>query len=160
MKKNKIVFNILTVIAYFYGVLLCSTMLLIPLGVYAVISAHRYADYAEYSQSQISQNKQNIKKWIVFGCVLYFPFGLIGLLCLPSLNSAVVEDVIVETPNVKTTETQPTQEPQPVEVEIHTPETESEKAEKLAKLERFKQNGLITESEFEQAKAELYGTDK
>ena len=97
---------------------------------------------------------------IVFGCVLYFPFGLIGLLCLPSLNSAVVEDVTVETPNVKITETQPAQESQPVDVEIHTPETESEKAEKLAKLERFKQNGLITESEFEQAKAELYDTDK
>ena len=161
MKRCNIIFNILTVVAYFYGVLLCATLVLIPLGVYAVISAHRYSDYVGYSQFQLNQNKQNIKKWIIFGCVLYFPVGLIGLLCLSTINNnVVVEDAQQpEQPVASAQQYENKEEMQTVEVQIHTPETESEKAEKLEKLERFKQNGLITDAEFEQAKAELYGPD-
>lgn len=157
MKKCNIIFNILTVLAYFYGILLCATLILIPVGVYAVISAHRYSDFANYTPFQLSQNKKKIKNWITFGCVLYFPLGLLGLLCLPEINNnVVVEDVQVQENPETETSTSKEEPEKTVEVEIHTPETESEKAEKLAKLERFKQNGLITEAEFEQAKAELY----
>ena len=93
MKKNHVVFNILTVVAYFYGVILCASLVLIPLGVYAVISAHRYSEFAEMTLVQLSQNKNRIKKWVVFGCVLYFPIGLLGLLTLSSIdNNVVVED--------------------------------------------------------------------
>lgn len=159
MKKCNIIFNILTVIAYFYGILLCATLILIPVGVYAVISAHRYSDFANYTPFQLSQNKKKIKNWITFGCVLYFPLGLIGLLCLPQINNNIVVEDTEPQPAQTTQEQSTTQQTEPektVEVEIHTPETEAEKNEKLAKLERFKQNGLITEAEFEQAKAELY----
>lgn len=161
MKRCKIVFNILTVIAYFYGILLCATLVLIPLGVYAIISAHRYAQFAEFSQYYLNTNKQNITKWIIFGCILYFPIGLIGLMCLKQLNivgEPEVAEATVET--AEQTDKPQTEKNEPVEVEIHTPQTEAEKAEKLEKLERFKQNGLITQEEFEQAKSELYGENK
>ena len=138
MKKNYIIFHILTVLAYFYGIILCASLVGIPLGVYAIISAHRYSEFAEYSQFQLSQNKQRVKNWVYFGAVLYFPF--------------------VSEPEKTPDESESEQnEKETVEVEIHTPSNDAEKAEKLAKLERFKQNGLITEEEFEQAKQQLYG---
>lgn len=154
MKKCQTIFNILTVIAYFYGVLLCATMVLIPLGVYSIIAAHRYSAFAEYNQYQMSINKQKIKNWIIFGCILYIPFGLIGLICLGFVdNNVTVDNLTVETPADNVDETN-----KPVvEVEIHTPQSESEKAEKLEKLKRFKENGLITEEEYQQAKNDLYG---
>ena len=163
MKKCNIVFNILTVIAYFYGIVLCATLVLIPLGVYAVISAHRYSDFAGYSQFQLSQNKQNIKKWIAFGCVLYFPFGLLGLLCLSEINNNIVVEDSAQTQEQSSSQDGQSAveaQEQTVEVEIHNPQTQAEKAEKLEKLERFRQNGLITNEEFEQAKSQLYDTDK
>ena len=158
MKKNYIIFHILTVLAYFYGIILCASLVGIPLGVYAIISAHRYSEFAEYSQFQLSQNKQRVKNWVYFGAVLYFPFGLIGLLCLTSINNNVSVEEVVSEPEKSPDESESEQkEKETVEVEIHTPSNDAEKAEKLAKLERFKQNGLITEEEFEQAKQQLYG---
>lgn len=151
MKKNYVVFNILTVVAYFYGVILCASLVLIPLGVYAVISAHRYSEFAEMTLVQLSQNKNRIKKWVVFGCVIYFPIGLLGLLTLSSIDN----NVVVEDAQPESTESEKKEEQPAVEVEVHVPTTEAEKNEKLAKLERFKQNGLITEEEFEQAKQQL-----
>lgn len=151
MKKNHVVFNILTVVAYFYGVILCASLVLIPLGVYAVISAHRYSEFADMTLVQLSQNKNRIKRWVVFGCVLYFPIGLLGLLTLSSIDN----NVVVEDAQPEPTESEKKEEQPAVEVEVHVPTTEAEKNEKLAKLERFKQNGLITEEEFEQAKQQL-----
>lgn len=159
MKSSKVIFHILTVIAYFYGVLLCATMILLPLGIYAIISAERFALFAELSPYQMLQNKQNIKKWVTFGCILYFPIGLIGLIPLKNINN----NVVVEEPAAQETNQEEKTEEEPketVEVEIHTPETDAEKAEKLEKLERFRQNGLITQEEFEQAKQDLYGENK
>ncbi len=155
MKKCQTIFNILTVIAYFYGVLLCATMVLIPLGVYSIIAAHRYSDFAEYNQYQMSINKQRIKNWIIFGCILYIPFGLIGLACLGFVDN----NVVVENPSQPETFSSNTEsQAKPVvDVEIHTPQSADEKAEKLEKLKRFKENGLITEEEYQQAKNELYG---
>lgn len=154
MKKCQTIFNILTVIAYFYGVLLCATMVLIPLGVYSIIAAHRYSDFAEYNQYQMSINKQRIKNWIIFGCVLYIPFGLIGLICLGYVdNNVVVENVTTTESTVDSV----VQDKPVVDVEIHTPQSDNEKAEKLEKLKRFKGNGLITEEEYQQAKNDLYG---
>lgn len=155
MKKCQTIFNILTVIAYFYGVLLCATMVLIPLGVYSIIAAHRYAEFVDYTQYQMSINKQKIKNWIIFGCILYIPFGLIGLMCLKYVDSNVVVENVV---GRDITEGDVLQQDKPtVDVEIHNPQSEDEKAEKLEKLKRFKENGLITEEEFQQAKNELYG---
>lgn len=154
MKKCQTIFNILTVIAYFYGVLLCATMVLIPIGVYSIIAAHRYSDFADYNQYQMSINKRNIKNWIIFGCILYIPFGLIGLSCLSYVdNNVSVEDVNTTQGTVDSEiEAKPV-----VDVEIHTPQSDNEKAEKLEKLKRFKENGLITEAEYQQAKNDLYG---
>lgn len=152
MKKNYIIFNILTVVAYFYGVLLCATLVLLPLGVYAVISAHRYSEFADFTAGQVVQNKKRMQNWIIFGCVLYFPIGLIGLMCL----NVKPEDVTVEEPKQEAEQpTEPQTEQPTVEVEIHNPTTTAEKEEKLEKLLRFKEKGLITEEEFEQAKQQL-----
>lgn len=156
MKKCQTIFNILTVIAYFYGVLLCATMVLIPLGVYSIIAAHRYAEFSEYNQYQVSINKRKIKNWIIFGCILYIPFGLIGIACVKYIdNDVVIDDAATQEPVSSGVD----QEKPVVDVEIHTPQSADEKAEKLEKLKRFKEKGLITEEEFEQAKNDLYGED-
>ncbi|MBQ8468890.1 MAG: SHOCT domain-containing protein [Clostridia bacterium] len=149
-KNNYVVYNIMTVIAYFYGIILISTLILLPLGVYSVIAAHRYSNYSEMSGLELSMNKKLVQAWTIFGCVLYFPFGLISLIPYFSIsNNVVVNDVKEQEPQQQKSDSEP------VEVEIDVPKTESEKAEKLAKLERFKANGLITEDEYNQAKAQL-----
>lgn len=157
MKKTKIIFNILTVFAYFYALLFCATMVLIPLGIYGIIAAHRFSDFAEYTPFQLSQNKTRITNWIIFGCFGIFPFGLLGLLCLSDLNNNIDVQSAENDKNSETESQQNSTEHEKVEVEIHTPQSESEKAEKLAKLKRFKENGLITEEEYQQAKNDLYG---
>ena len=99
---------------------------------------------------ELSMNKKLVQAWTIFGCVLYFPFGLISLIPYFSIsNNVVVNDVKEQEPQQQKSDSEP------VEVEIDVPKTESEKAEKLAKLERFKANGLITEDEYNQAKAQL-----
>lgn len=150
-KTNYVIYSIMAVIAYFYGILLCATLILFPLGVYSIISANKYSIFADYNDVEFAMNKPYIKIWTIFGCILYFPFGLLSLIpYAKSGNNVVVEDVQVEA--------QPKQQEQPsepIEVEIDVPKTASEKQEKLAKLKRFKENGLITEDEYNQAKAQL-----
>lgn len=167
MKKNAIIFNILTVIAYFYGLFLCATIIAIPLGVYAVISAHRYSYFADLSPVNLAMRKSQVTNWIIFGAVLYFPFGLIGLLILSSIsNNVSVTDVqdnsTFQAQSSASQDAASTIKPeQPTtEVEIDNPISEEEKAEKLEKLKRFKENGLITAEEYDQAVSQLYDGDK
>jgi len=152
MKKlNYAIYNIIAVLAYFYGIVLCATLVLFPLGVYAIISAGRYSSFAELNDVEFAMHKQNIKAWTIFACVLYFPLGLLSLIPFAKAsNNIVVEDVKVEEQ-----QEQPHAQTAPVEVEIDVPKTSTEKQEKLTKLKRFKENGLISEDEYNQAKAQL-----
>ena len=153
-KSNYAIYSILAVISYFYGIILCASLILFPLGVYAIISAGRYSTFAEYNDVEFAMNKPYIKLWTIFACILYFPLGLLALIpYAKSGNNVIVEDIKVE-------ESQPQQQTEPVEVEIDIPKTEREKQEKLAKLKRFKENGLITEDEYNQAKAQLEEEDE
>ena len=155
-KKNNIVCSILTVIAYFYGIMLIATIILIPVGIYSVIAANRYSSYSEMQEPELAMRRQSVLGWIIFGSILYFPLGLLLLLVLPSINNnVVVEDVQREIKVEEAEQPAESENQEPAEVEIHEPKTNQEKAEKLAKLERFKNNGLITEEEFEQAKKQL-----
>lgn len=148
-KTNYIIFNILAVLGYFYGVLLIASILGIPLGIYSIISAHRYSSYSEMNEIELAIHKRYITNWIIFGCILFFPMGLIGLIVLSKINNNIT---VTNAEQPDSSEQQPKQT---VEVEINTPKTDTEKQEKLEKLKRFKENGLISEEEFEQAKTEL-----
>ena len=88
---------------------------------------------------------------LLFGCVLYFPLGLLGLITMKSIDN----NIVVTNTNTDVADNKQETPKETVEVEINTPVSESEKLEKLEKLKRFKENGLISEEEFEQAKAEL-----
>ena len=143
----------MAVIAYFYGIILVATLVLLPLGIYSVIAAHRYSRYSEMNQVELAMNKQIIKAWVIFGCVLYFPVGLISLIAYFGMSNNVVVN------NVETKEPEQKNDTEPVEVEIDIPKTQAEKQEKLAKLKRFKENGLITEEEYNSAKSQLEEMD-
>lgn len=158
-KKNNIIFSIFTVIAYFYGIMLVATIILIPLGVYSIIAANHYSTYSEMQETELAMHRKSVLGYIIFGSILYFPIGLLLLLVLPSINNNIVVEPASEI-KVQEIHQEETQEnTEPVEVEISEPVTSEEKAEKLAKLERFKNNGLITEEEFEQAKKQLEQKD-
>lgn len=156
-KLNNIVFNILTVLAYFYGVALCATIVLIPVGVYSVIAAHRYSAYADMNMIDATYHKKQRTAWIIFGCVLYFPFGLIGLLGLRATNNNIdVSSVTASSQDGQSAYGQNSQpQAQPVEVEVSQPLSPEERREKIEKLNRFKQQGLITEDEYNQAVNDL-----
>ncbi len=160
-KLNYIIFNILTVLAYFYGVVLLASIIFIPISVYSIIAAHRFSAYADMNSYELACNKQRVRGWIIFGCVLYFPFGLLGLLCLPSLSNKVkVTDTTesafeAQTSSETNAETEPKEPDIVTEVEVNQALTPAERAEKIEKLTRFKDNGLITEDEYKQAISQL-----
>jgi uncharacterized membrane protein YraQ (UPF0718 family) len=147
MKKNYIIFNILAVLAYFYGVLLLATIIGIPVAVYSIIAAHRFSAYADMTNIELCQKKKTVTGWIIFGAVLYCPFGLIGLLVLPDISNNVSVENVAQNAEPSTNAGEQTV----TEVEIHEPTTQSEKEEKIEKLKRFKYNGLITEDEYNSA---------
>ncbi len=147
MKSNKIVCNILAVLGYFYGVALIATLILMPVGIYSIIAARRFSDYSEMNGVELAMHKNALTGWVIFACILYFPFGLISLLTLKSVSNEISVTTVEEKPSETKQEA--------VEVEVLTPTSDEEKKEKLEKLKRFKENGLITEEEFNQAKAEL-----
>ena len=90
--------------------------------------------------------------------MLYFPLGLIGLLGLRATSNNIdVSDVPPVSTQTEQTNfgEQPNANSQPTEVQVSQPLSAEERREKIEKLTRFKQQGLITEDEYNQAVSDL-----
>lgn len=154
--------NLTGVICYFLGVACLTSIILIPVAVYCFIGGSRYFTWSNMSDTELAQNKQSIKNWAIFVSIVGFPVGLVSIIPYFKIgNNPVVTDVQVDK---KSEEKREESESKAGEIGIKVEEKEEPKAEHvnltskeetLAKLEKFKNDGLITEAEYKKAVAEL-----
>lgn len=163
-KASKILLNISAVFCFIYFALYIFTLVFIPIGVYCFLAGKRFAYKAEHLEDTIFVTNKELKFYSIFASIFCFPFGLLSLIPYYFIcsNRIKVSDLNYVNTRVEDLTKQEKEEnvikedvSQPSE-EVHQ-ETESEKLEKYKKLENFKEKGLITEEELNQAYEQLFG---
>lgn len=153
------------VVAYAVGVLYCLSMIFIPIAIYCFIYGSLYFKVAKLSDSEFSFVKQALFVPTVVICIFAFPIGLIALVPYFLAGSNDVKVSSVETESDSTIETYPEQKETVVasvdeiteikEQEQDDIQLSDEDFQKLEKLTNFKNQGLLTEEEFNQAKSQI-----
>ena len=149
--KNKGWFIALCVIGYLLAISYFFTLILIPLGIYCVIGANKYKDFAEMSEGEVTQHKTSITNWAIFFSIVGFPVGLISIVPVFTIgNNVTVTDVKGNEPKTFSAEAeQHTENRERVKNELSDLET-------LEKLKNLLDEGLITREEFDRAKSDLF----
>ena len=109
-------------------------------------------------------SKQAFRNYVIFVSIFCFPFGLLSIIpyILLASNRVKVSSVSEEKTEVKvetieTNEEKADDQPAKEQEVFEEKETEAEKLAKFEKLKNFKEKGLITEEELEQAHEQLFG---
>lgn len=155
MKASKILLNICSFACFVYFALYLFSLVFIPVGIYCFLAGKLFCYKADHPEDDMKISKTKFKAYVIFASIACFPFGLLSIIPYYFLASNKIRVSGVS-------ESQPQSEPQPEPVaEVVTPtveETEAEKMEKFKKLQSFKEKGLITEEELEQAREQLFGS--
>lgn len=168
MKSTKTLLNLTTFFCFVYFVIYLFSIVFIPIAVYC-FSAGKLFDYKanNLDDTMVVSNKQ-FYRYVIFVSIFCFPFGLLSIIAYKQLTS---NNVMVSSVNTDNTENgiseatkttimevyvEETKDEQKVEEPVKE-ETMEEKMEKFKKLQRFKENGFITEEELEQAREQLFG---
>lgn len=161
--KNSGWLNLIGVICYFMGISCITTLILIPFGIYCFIGGSKYFAWANMTDTELYNYKNSLRNWAIYVSIIAFPIGLVSLIPVVKIgNNPVVTDVKTEQKDqAKQEESLNKAEEMGIKAEENqeptaTHETEvTSKEETIKKLEKFKNDGLITESEFKKAVAEL-----
>ena len=161
--KNSVWLNITGVISYFMGVVCISSLVLIPLGIYCFMAGARYFNWATLSDTELYNYKNSLRNWGIFVSIIGFPIGLISLIPFIKMgNNPVVSNVAKETKEDKQRRSESQEKAEEIGITVkqaEEPKSEHEnqtsKEETIEKLNKFKEDGLITEEEFNRAIAEL-----
>ena len=159
MNKSSLWLNLTGVICYILGVSLVATLILIPVGVYCFIAGAKYFSWANLNDMELYNQKNLLKNWAIFVSIIAFPIGLVSIIpVLKTGNNPVVTDVKPEqksetkegvNPEINGIKGETTNEPKAEHI------NQTSKEETVAKLKKFKDDGLITESEYKRAISEL-----
>ena len=147
------------VVSYIAGVVYCLSLLFIPIGIYCVIYGNRFMQVAKLSDSQLCMAKPALFVPAIVICIFAFPIGLITLVpyFLAGANEVKVSDG--SQPN-----NPPVGETVKADVDMVTIKSDdtnknkdltNEELEKLEKLASFKNQGLLTDEEYNQAKDQI-----
>lgn len=150
-------FSLVAVINFLTALSCCVTLILIPLGIYGIIAAKRYSEYAALSDAQLPALKKQIKGWTIFTCIVCFPVGLVALVPYFAIGDNGIK--------ITTVESEENAKPAGGNEQMASEESsdngdakgmeESEIDEKIKKLTDFKNEGIISEEEYQKALAEL-----
>ena len=168
MKYSKVLLNITAFFCFVFFALYTFSLVFIPIGIYCFLAGKKFAYKAENPNDQFKFSNKEFKFYVIFVSIFCFPFGLLSIIPYMHLasNNVFVSTISVNTKepdevrvtDVEETETSEPQEEKEAEVVQETNvETYSEKMEKFRKLQNFKEKGLITEEELEQAREQLFG---
>lgn len=148
--KSSVLSTILGILGFIAGVSYCFTLILIPVAIYCFIGAKKYIDAASYTDSQMAMQKKSFTNWAIFYSIALFPIGLLSIIVAwqASTNNVVITDAQYTTNTSSETGEQVNNQREP---EV-APASKEETIEKLSKL---KEEGLISEEEYERAKAEV-----
>lgn len=165
MNINKILLNITSVFCFIFFALYTFSLIFIPIGIYCFLAGKRFAYKAEHLEDTMRFTNKEFKYYVIFVSIACFPFGLLSIIPYLNLasNNISVSEVKEESNDIKVQtveeENDQKQEEKDIEVVQETNvETYEEKMEKFRKLENFKEKGLITEEELEQAREQLFGS--
>ena len=149
------------VFSYIIGVVLCLSLLFAPIGIYGIIFGMRYFKFAKLTDGQLLSVKGMLKTGAIFVSILAFPIGLVSVIPYFTAGANNVK-VSSSQENIQNENIQVESEPVKASVdaiyevkEEQDSQFSAEDMEKLEKLARFKEQGLITEEEFADAKRKL-----
>ena len=170
MKTSKVFLNISSVVCFLYGAIYIFSLVFIPIGVYCFIAGRRFSYKAEHIDDFYTIKNEVFKNYVIFASIVCFPLGLLSIIpyvILTGNNVKISGLHLQEHDEVKVSDVQPETKENEVEdkdnslvQEIPTEETETEKQEKFKKLQKFRDKGIITEEELEQAREQLFGDKK
>lgn len=162
MKSSKVLLNITSFFCFIYFAIYIFTLVFIPIGIYCFIAGKTFSYKAEHLDETMRISNQQFKNYVIFVSIFCFPFGLLSIIPYLKLtsNNVVISDAETTKSNEEKEsdreETQKTVETEVINKE-NQEETMEEKIEKFKKLQRFKENGFITEEELEQAREQIFG---
>ena len=166
MKASKILLNITAFFCFIYFAIYIFTLVFIPIGIYCFLAGKRFNYKAEHIGDDLKFSNKEFKGYVIFVSIFCFPFGLLAIIPYYLIVSNKIKvtnlkyvDTRSEQPieEVKNNEEEVVENTDNKEEHIVQEETEAEKLEKFKKLENFKEKGLITEDELEQAREQLFG---
>lgn len=175
MKASKILLNITSVFCFIYFAAYIFTLVFIPIGIYCFLAGKRFSYRAENLDDINVVPNGILLNYVIFASIFVFPFGLLSIIPYYLLSSNRISVSNVETSGAEikdaesgeTTESENPAEKEETPAEDPHPETtklddlsDEEKQEKLQKLENFREKGLITDEELEQAREQLFGKKK
>ena len=170
MKTSKVFLNISSVVCFLYGAIYVFSLVFIPIGIYCFIAGRRFSYKAEHIDDFYTIKNEVFKNYVIFASIACFPFGLLSIIPYVILTGNNVkisglhlqehDDVKVTDVKTETKESDIQEQEESLVKEIPVEETETEKQEKFKKLQKFRDKGIITEEELEQAREQLFGDKK
>ena len=166
MKTAKVLLNLTAFFCFLYFALYIFTLVFIPIGIYCFIAGKRFNYKAEHMVDDLRFSNNDFKKYVIFVSIFCFPFGLLAIIPYYLIVSNKIKvtdlkyvDTRSEQPveDVKESQETTSESSETSENPATKEEPEEEKLEKFKKLENFKEKGLITEEELEQAREQLFG---
>ena len=149
MKNKAVVLEyILAVLGYIEGIVLCLSLVFLPLGIYAIYGAKLFLATTKLTDSEIGIIRNNLTNYAVFFSVILFPIGLLSLLVVPICASHNIKVETTGETNLSNTQSEPQEATQRVVSE--------EELAKLEELKKYRDKGIITEDEFIRAKQSLF----
>lgn len=148
------------VICYITGALYCCSLIFLPVAIYCFVFGNRYLRIAKITDAELSMINGLLVSSAIFVSIFAFPIGLVSIApVLISRSNATVSDT-PKFDNASEREEAETVKAEEVEVteaasEQKTQGLTDEDLEKIEKLTAFRNQGLLSEEEFEDAKRQI-----
>ena len=177
--KNKasICAYIMVGVAWLFGVIYIASLVFLPVGIYCISGASLYLAAVKLTDSEVYALKKRLGYYAIFFSIVAFPLGLISIIVYAVATS---NHISVETPTddaaytVTGADEQQTGFNGSAAQDQNTSGAEAEGAtqavtqphqvvlteealEKFEELKEYRNQGLITEAEFNRAKKDLFG---
>ena len=148
---SKTYFKVMDILALILGIIMCVTIIGAVFGVPLIIAHNKFKEASEASQDQLIEMRGALFGWGIFSAIAMSGtiFGLVIIIVCASkvdqeirdLENGVVNDGFSQT--IKN---------------VFTPKTNTEKQrDQLVELQKMKDDGLITEEEYENMRKKILG---
>lgn len=164
-------------VAWLFGVIYIASLVFLPVGIYCISGASLYLAAAKLTDSEVYALKKRLGYYAIFFSIVAFPLGLISIIVYAVATS---NHISVETPTDDAAYTVTDADEQQTgfngsaaqgqntsgtstygatqaATQPHQVVLTEEALEKFEELKEYRNQGLITEAEFNRAKKDLFG---
>ena len=147
-------------ISYIAGVVYCFSLIFLPISIYCFVFGNRYMRIAKLSNSELAMIKSMLTSSAVFISIFGFPIGLITIIPACIAGSNAQHNATQNYDNSSESAERETVKADEVEVEEVTNQSKNSglsqnDLETIEKLARFRDQGLLSDDEFEEAKRQI-----